>query len=59
MLSTELTKLWELKGIQSVDSFHKRLGKIMWNKVGLARNEKGLQEAIAEIQKIRKEFGQI
>jgi succinate dehydrogenase / fumarate reductase flavoprotein subunit len=44
------------KGSKSVDHFHKRLGKIMWNKVGMSRNEKGLQEAIAEIKALREEF---
>lgn len=44
------------KGTKSVDYFHKRLGKVMWNKVGMARNEKGLKEAIAEIKQIREEF---
>ncbi|AFL97486.1 fumarate reductase/succinate dehydrogenase flavoprotein subunit [Ornithobacterium rhinotracheale] len=44
------------KGTKSVDHFHKRLGMIMWNKVGMARNEKGLKEAITEIQALRKEF---
>ena len=44
------------KGTKSVDSFHKRLGSVMWDKVGMARNEKGLLEAIAEIREIREEF---
>ncbi len=44
------------KGTKSVDSFHKRLGKVMWDKVGMARNAKGLTEAIAEIKQIREEF---
>lgn len=44
------------KGSKSVDHFHRRLGKVMWNKVGMARSEKGLNEAIEEIQQIRKEF---
>jgi succinate dehydrogenase / fumarate reductase flavoprotein subunit len=44
------------KGSKSVDHFHKRLGKIMWNKVGMSRNEKGLKEAIAEIKALREEF---
>ncbi|MBB78675.1 MAG: succinate dehydrogenase flavoprotein subunit [Crocinitomicaceae bacterium] len=44
------------KGTKSVDHFHRRLGKVMWNKVGMARNEKGLKEAIKEIQQIREEF---
>lgn len=43
-------------GTKTVDSFHKRLGLIMWNKVGMARNEKGLKEAIAEIAALREEF---
>ena len=44
------------KGTKSVDYFHKRLGKVMWDKVGMARNEKGLKEAIEEIRKIKEEF---
>lgn len=44
------------KGKHSVDYFHKRLGKVMWNKVGMARNEKGLKEAIEEIKEIREQF---
>ena len=44
------------KGSKSVDHFHKRLGKVMWNQVGMARNEKGLKDAIAEIKQIRDEF---
>lgn len=44
------------KGTKSVDTFHKALGHIMWNKVGLARNEKDLKEAIVEIEELRKEF---
>jgi succinate dehydrogenase / fumarate reductase flavoprotein subunit len=44
------------KGTHSVDYFHKKLGKIMWDKVGLSRNAQGLQEAIKEIQELRHEF---
>ena len=44
------------KGTKTVDSFHKRLGNIMWNKVGMARNAQGLKEAIAEIAALREEF---
>ncbi len=44
------------KGSKSVDHFHKRLGVVMWNKVGMARNEKDLKEAMVEIKKIREEF---
>lgn len=48
--------LMNIKGKQSVESFHKRLGKIMWEKCGMARNAQGLQEAIVEIQALKKEF---
>jgi succinate dehydrogenase / fumarate reductase flavoprotein subunit len=43
-------------GSKSVDYFHKRLGKIMWNKCGMSRNEKDLKQAIEEIQQLREEF---
>ncbi|MCA0364484.1 MAG: fumarate reductase/succinate dehydrogenase flavoprotein subunit [Bacteroidetes bacterium] len=48
--------LLSIKGKLSPESFHKRLGKIMWEKCGMARNEKGLTEAIQEIRELRKEF---
>lgn len=44
------------EGTHSVDHYHKKLGKVMWDKVGMARNEKGLKEAIKEIQEIREDF---
>jgi succinate dehydrogenase / fumarate reductase flavoprotein subunit len=44
------------KGTKSVDFFHKKLGHIMWNKVGMGRNEQGLTEAIAEIAALKEEF---
>ena len=44
------------KGTKSVDYFHKKLGKVMWEKCGMARNKQGLEEAIAEIKAIRDEF---
>ncbi|QXP60878.1 fumarate reductase/succinate dehydrogenase flavoprotein subunit [Olleya sp. HaHaR_3_96] len=44
------------KGSHSVDYFHKKLGKIMWNKVGMSRNVKGLTEAISEIKALRDQF---
>ena len=44
------------KGTKSVDYFHKKLGKVMWDKVGMARNEKDLKEAMAEIKAIREDF---
>ncbi len=51
-----IERLMSIKGKQSVESFHKRLGKIMWDKCGMARNEQGLKEAIEEIRQLRKEF---
>lgn len=51
-----LEKLVNTKGTKTVDHFHKILGKIMWNKVGMARNAEGLNEAIKEIQELREEF---
>ncbi|HRV55168.1 MAG TPA: FAD-binding protein, partial [Mangrovimonas sp.] len=44
------------KGKHSVDHFHKKLGKIMWDKVGMARNAEGLKEAVKEIKELREEF---
>ncbi|HXB42011.1 MAG TPA: fumarate reductase/succinate dehydrogenase flavoprotein subunit [Bacteroidia bacterium] len=51
-----INKLMNIKGSKSVDHFHKRLGKIMWDKCGMARNKEGLTQAIYEIQKLREEF---
>ncbi len=48
--------LMHIKGTQTVESFHKRLGKIMWDKCGMARNKQGLEQAIQEIQALKKEF---
>jgi len=53
---TTIDKLVNNKGSKSVDYFHKKLGKIMWNKCGMARNEKDLKEAIKEIAQLREEF---
>jgi succinate dehydrogenase / fumarate reductase flavoprotein subunit len=51
-----IEKIISAKGSKTVDHFHKRLGLIMWNKVGMARNEKILKEAIEEIGNLRTEF---
>ena len=51
-----LEKLMNVNGKQTVESFHKRLGKIMWDKCGMARNEQGLKQAIQEIRDLKKEF---
>jgi succinate dehydrogenase / fumarate reductase flavoprotein subunit len=55
-VKNRLEKLKNINGSQSVESFHKRLGKIIWDKCGMARNEEGLNQAIAEIQALKKEF---
>ncbi|MGR3811606.1 fumarate reductase/succinate dehydrogenase flavoprotein subunit [Jiulongibacter sp. NS-SX5] len=44
------------KGSHSVDYYHKKLGKIMWDKVGMSRNAQGLKEAMAEIKELREDF---
>lgn len=51
-----LDRLMNIKGKHSVDYYHKKLGKIMWDKCGMARNEAGLKEAIQEIRTLRDEF---
>jgi succinate dehydrogenase / fumarate reductase flavoprotein subunit len=53
---SQIDRFFSIKGTKSVDHFHKRLGKIMWDKCGMARNEKGLKEAIQEIRQLREEF---
>ncbi len=55
-VSDRINQLMNIKGTRTVESFHKRLGKIMWDKCGMARNAQGLQEAITEIQQLKKEF---
>lgn len=51
-----IDKLMNSNGSKTVDHFHKRLGKVMWDKCGMARNAEGLKEAIQEIRQIREEF---
>ena len=52
----KITKLVNNTGKRSVDSIHKELGHIMWDNVGMARDEKGLTEAIEKIKALKKEF---
>ncbi|MDF1572999.1 MAG: fumarate reductase/succinate dehydrogenase flavoprotein subunit [Bacteroidales bacterium] len=54
--SEQLISLMNIKGTKSVDTFHKKLGKIMWEYVGMARNMEGLKTAIEEIRELRKDF---
>jgi succinate dehydrogenase / fumarate reductase flavoprotein subunit len=55
-VAERLVTLKSINGKTSVESFHKRLGKIIWDKCGMARNEQGLKQAISEIQQLKKEF---
>ncbi|MDY5824432.1 MAG: fumarate reductase/succinate dehydrogenase flavoprotein subunit, partial [Candidatus Coprenecus sp.] len=55
-IKEKIEKLFAIKGKETVDSIHKRLGHIMWENVGMARNKKGLEKAITEIQALRSEF---
>ncbi len=52
----QIDTLLNNNGTEPVDYYHRRLGKVIWDKCGMARSEKGLKEAIAEVQQIRKEF---
>ena len=51
-----IAKIFSVQGTETVDSIHKKLGHIMWEYVGMARNEAGLKKAIVEIGKLREEF---
>jgi len=52
----QLEKLKAIRGTMSVDTLHKKLGKIMWEGVGMARNKEGLIKAIEEIRKLKEVF---
>lgn len=56
LVRARIEKLMSIKGTQTVESFHKRLGKIIWDKCGMARSADGLKQAIAEVQALKKEF---
>jgi succinate dehydrogenase / fumarate reductase flavoprotein subunit len=55
-VQNRLNHLLQINGSQTVESFHKRLGKIMWDKCGMARNEQGLKQAIEEIRQLKQSF---
>ena len=55
-VADRINTLMNIKGKQTVESFHKRLGKIIWEYCGMSRNEAGLKHAIAEVQALKKEF---
>ncbi|MDP4185880.1 MAG: fumarate reductase/succinate dehydrogenase flavoprotein subunit, partial [Bacteroidota bacterium] len=55
-VSAKLEKLFNIKGSEPVDHFHKKLGHFMWDYVGMARNAEGLKKAIQGIRELREEF---
>jgi succinate dehydrogenase flavoprotein subunit len=55
-LRARVDRLMNIGGKQSVESFHKRLGKIMWDECGMARNKEGLTRALEQIPALREEF---
>ena len=56
ILNARIQKMLSIRGKRTVRDFHRSLGKIMWEKCGMARNEKGLKEALQEIPALRQEF---
>lgn len=55
-VNNRMKRLLGIKGKRTVDSFHRELGQVMWDKCGMARNETGLKEALQRIPEIRAEF---
>jgi succinate dehydrogenase / fumarate reductase flavoprotein subunit len=56
IVAERISRLKNINGKQTVESFHKRLGKIIWNECGMSRTEAGLKQAIADVQALKKEF---
>jgi succinate dehydrogenase / fumarate reductase flavoprotein subunit len=55
-VTEQITKLMNIKGTRSAQSFHRELGKIMWEHCGISRNKKLLEEGLEKIPKLREEF---
>ena len=55
-IQDRIARLMSIKGKQSVDSIHKKLGHIMWDFVGMGREKEGLEKAIVELKALKKEF---
>jgi succinate dehydrogenase / fumarate reductase, flavoprotein subunit len=55
-VKSRISQLLSINGSKTVDYFHKKLGKIMWNECGMARNAEGLKKAKAEIKQLKKDF---
>jgi succinate dehydrogenase / fumarate reductase flavoprotein subunit len=56
IVAERISTLKNINGKQTVESFHKRLGKIIWNECGMSRTTAGLKQAIADVQALKKEF---
>ncbi|RME15101.1 MAG: fumarate reductase/succinate dehydrogenase flavoprotein subunit, partial [Bdellovibrio sp.] len=55
-VKNRIDKILSIKGSKTVDEFHRQLGKIMWDYVGMSRNREGLQKAMTLIHNLREEF---
>ena len=55
-VESRIRKLLTAKGSISVKEYHRRLGRVLWDKVGMARNRKGLEEALKEVTALREEY---
>src|SRR5699024_6830432 len=55
-IKDRIQKLMNVKGKETVDAIHRKLGHIMWEHIGMARDAKGLQEAIQMLKDLKKEF---
>ena len=56
VVKEKIEKLLAIKGTKTATSFHKRLGRIMWDYCGMSRNEKGLKKALDMVEELEKEF---
>ena len=54
--TSRVTQLLAVNGKRSVDSFHRELGKLLWDQCGMSRSAKGLEMAIQKIRSLREEF---
>lgn len=57
-VQSRITQLLAIQGDKTVDDFHRQLGRIMWDKVGMSRKDEGLRQALEEIPRLRAEFWQ-
>jgi succinate dehydrogenase / fumarate reductase flavoprotein subunit len=57
-VNEQVKRLLSIKGKRTVDSFHRELGKLMWDNCGMARNAQGLQHAMGKIAELQQEYWQ-